>query len=148
MHIKICPEAFNPWSEVADYPARSQMKPGSYGACSVFVGFMRDFNLGDKVRCMELEHYHGMTETLLTDHAEKVTRQYDLAELLVMHRVGMIYPQDPIVLVATWSAHRAEAFDGCRDMMEYLKARATFWKRESLKDSEDQRWVDNRKAMP
>ncbi len=148
MYIQICPEAFNPWSEVANYPARSKMKPGSYGACSAFVGFMRDFNLGDKVQCLELEHYHGMTEKLLTEHAEKVNRQYGLQELLVLHRIGMIYPQDPIVLVATWSAHRTEAFNGCRDMMEYLKAQATFWKREKLEDSEDHRWVDNRTAVP
>ncbi|MCY4051629.1 MAG: molybdenum cofactor biosynthesis protein MoaE [Gammaproteobacteria bacterium] len=143
MHIQICPEAFDPWSEISDYPARSKMKPGSYGACSVFVGFMRDFNLGNKIQCLELEHYHGMTEKLLTEHAEKVDQQYGLLELLVLHRVGMIYPQDPIVLVATWSAHRAEAFKGCHDMMEYLKANATFWKKESLANSQHQRWVDS-----
>lgn len=145
MLVKICPEPFDPWTEVSLHPNRCNIAPGSFGACSAFVGFMRDFNLGDKVQFMELEHYEGMTEKLLAEHAEAIHQQYNLAELLIMHRVGMIYPQDPIVLVAAWSAHRAEAFDGCREMMEYLKAKATFWKRENLKNSKKQRWVDNQK---
>lgn len=145
MQVKICSEPFDPWAEVSEHPRRCTLKPGSYGACSVFVGFMRDLNLGDKVRSMELEHYPGMTEKLLKEHAEQVNRRHELAELLVMHRIGMIYPQDPIVLVAAWSAHRAGAFDGCREMMEYLKAKATFWKKENLDNSDVQRWVDNQK---
>ena len=144
MLIEIRPEPFDPWAEVSTHPERCGVEAGSFGACSVFVGSMRDFNLGDTVRCMELEHYEGMTEKLLADHAGTVIDRYELTELLILHRVGMIYPGDPIVLVAAWSAHRADAFDGCRDMMEHLKSKATFWKKESLEDTAEQRWVDNR----
>lgn len=146
MHIEIRRSPFDPWQELASFQAGPALDPGSYGACATFVGSMRDFNQGETVRSMRLEHYQGMTEKLLSDFAEDVTVRHDLLELLVLHRVGDIYPADPIVLVAAWSAHRAAAFDGCRAMMEHLKSQATFWKKESLDDPVDearQRWVDN-----
>jgi molybdopterin synthase catalytic subunit len=155
MHIEIRPEPYDPWQEVAQFQDGSSLVPGSYGAAAVFVGTMRDMNLGDNVSAMHLEHYAGMTEELLASHGSTVIAQYSLLELLVLHRVGDIYPNDPIVLVAAWSAHRASAFDGCRDMMEHLKSKATFWKKETLLGSvcEEnkterealliQRWVDN-----
>ena len=155
MHIEIRPEAFDPWHEISQFQRSSSLRAGSYGACATFVGTMREFNLGDNVSSMHLEHYAGMTEQLLASHAQSVVQEYDLLELLVLHRVGDIYPNDPIVLVAAWSAHRASAFDGCRDMMEHLKSKATFWKKETIsggvseeidtdrEDSVTQRWVDN-----
>jgi molybdopterin synthase catalytic subunit len=155
MHIEIRPEPYDPWQEVAQFQDGSSLVPGSYGAAAVFVGTMRDMNLGDNVSAMHLEHYAGMTEELLASHGSTVIAQYSLLELLVLHRVGDIYPNDPIVLVAAWSAHRASAFDGCRDMMEHLKSKATFWKKETLitnteshvkggnKVATQQRWVEN-----
>ena len=141
MHVEIRPQAYDPWAELSQFQSE-RLAPGSYGASAVFVGTMRDFNQDADVVAMELEHYSGMTESLLSEYAVEVETRYGLLELLILHRVGQIHPNDPIVLVAAWSAHRAAAFDGCRDMMEYLKSQATFWKKETLK-GEGQRWVDN-----
>ena len=146
MHIEIRSLPFDPWRELANFEAGPALDAGSYGACATFVGTMRDFNQGETVRSMRLEHYPGMTEKLLGEFAEDVMGRHNLLDLLVLHRVGDVNPADPIVLVAAWSAHRAAAFDGCRTMMEHLKSQATFWKKESLDDSADevrQRWVDN-----
>ncbi len=146
MRIEIRPCRFDPWQELARYQSESGLSPGSYGACSAFVGTMRDFNQDENVSEMVLEHYAGMTEKLLADHAEALVSRHGLLELLVLHRVGRILPNDSIVLVATWSVHRKAALDACREMMEYLKARATFWKKETLggaTNSARQRWVDN-----
>ena len=144
--VQIRPEPFDPWHEVSRYQLDSDLVSGSYGACTTFVGTMRDMNLGDPVSSMELEHYEGMTQKLLCEYAEGVIARHGLLELMVLHRVGRIFPSDPIVLVAVWSEHRSAAFDGCRDMMEYLKLKATFWKREDLQDSDVSRWVDNATA--
>ncbi|MGI9316888.1 MAG: molybdenum cofactor biosynthesis protein MoaE [bacterium] len=141
MKIEIRPGAYDPWNEVADFQVASdRLMPGSYGACAVFVGTMRDFNEGDEVNSMVLEHYPGMTENQLTELADTTTSKYSLLDMLVLHRVGEIHPNDPIVLVAAWSVHRAAAFDACRDMMESLKSKATFWKKEKLTDRD--RWVE------
>ncbi len=147
MQITILSEDFDPHGQVSQYQ-REHLTPGGYGACSIFVGTMRDFNQGCAVDFMQLEHYAGMTESLLTQYASEVIQRYDLLDLLILHRVGRVLPNDPIVAVACWSAHRAAAFDGTRDMMEYLKSNATFWKKETLKgedgdEGETERWVDN-----
>ena len=103
---------------------------------------MRDFNEGDTVRDMYLEHYPGMTERHLEDLAAATLQQWSLDDVLIVHRVGHITPAQPIVLVAVWSAHRAAAFEACRQLMETLKHSAPFWKRETLVDGAV-RWVDN-----
>ena len=100
---------------------------------------MRDFNEGDDVRGMHLEHYPGMTEKHLGEIVRDAAQQFGLLDALVIHRVGRIEPGEPIVLVAVWSAHRAAAFSACRAVMEALKSRAPFWKKETLADRE--RWV-------
>ena len=147
MFIEVRDKPYDPWREIADYQASGRgPKPGSYGACSAFVGTMRDFNQDENVEAMVLQHYPGMTEKLLTEYAEQVVTDFRLLDLMILHRVGPVYPNDPIVLVAAWSAHRAAAFDGARDMMEYLKSKATFWKKETLErevDGSRERWVDN-----
>ncbi|MGD9601503.1 MAG: molybdenum cofactor biosynthesis protein MoaE [Gammaproteobacteria bacterium] len=120
--------------ERAAFPA-----PGAVGATATFVGTMRDFNEGDTVRAMTLEHYPGMTERHLEDICADARRRWTLLETLVVHRIGDILPGDPIVLVAVWSAHRAEAFEACRFIMEDLKSRAPFWKKETLAGGT--RWV-------
>jgi molybdopterin synthase catalytic subunit len=105
-----------------------------------FIGSMRNFNEGDKVTEMQLEHYPGMTEKHLMEICTESNKKWDLIEILVIHRVGEIKIGDPIVLVCVWSAHRAAAFDACRFIMEDLKSRAPFWKQEILEKGK--RWVE------
>lgn len=140
MQIQLHPHPFDPLSALAAYQTQQPHLHGRYGALASFIGSMRDYNQGDGIVAMTLEHYPGMTERelerLVTTHVE----QYQLLDALVIHRVGRIEPGEPIVLVAVWSAHRAEAFAACRQIMEDLKARAPFWKHELL-DSGEQRWV-------
>lgn len=142
MKICITPDPFDPWAVLGQFENRS-LKVGSYGACASFIGTMRDFNQGDSVESMCLDYYPAMTEKLLKDHAQGMVEQYGLLDLLIVHRVGQVFPNDPIVLVAAWSAHRVQAFDGCRQMMEHLKSKATFWKKETLKEGSTNRWVGN-----
>jgi len=140
MKIEIRASSYDPWQEVAEFQAAAnKLSPGSYGACAVFVGTMRDFNEGDEVRSMVLEHYPEMTVGQLEELAHNATESHGLIDILILHRVGEIHPNDPIVLVAAWSAHRSDAFNACREMMEMLKSKATFWKKEKLVSGE--RWV-------
>ncbi|MCY3769461.1 MAG: molybdenum cofactor biosynthesis protein MoaE [Gammaproteobacteria bacterium] len=146
MLIEIRSTPFDPWAELNAYQNNPGLKPGNYGACATFVGTMRDYNLGDDVAQMQLQHYEGMTQHQLSSFADQVIDRHQLLDLLILHRVGDLYPNDPIVLVAAWSAHRAAAFDGCRQMMEHLKSHATFWKKETLVESggpANHRWVGN-----
>ena len=100
---------------------------------------MRDFNEGDDVHAMSLEHYPGMTEQHLESICSAAAQKWPLLATLIVHRVGELEPGEPIVLVAVWSAHRAAAFEACRHIMEELKSRAPFWKKEILADGH--RWV-------
>jgi len=138
MHVDIRPEPFDPWQEVAAYRA-VQLTGGAIGACAVFVGTMRDFNEGDSVQAMQLEHYPGMTEKHLAALAEQAITTHELSDALVLHRVGKLTPGEDIVLVATFSAHRKAAFDACREIMEALKSSAPLWKKETL--ASGARWV-------
>ncbi len=113
------------------------------GGVVSFVGLMRDMNDGDRVRAMTLEHYPGMTEKALEQIVAEAGRRWDLLAVRVVHRVGEVHPQDPIVLVAVASAHRGEAFRGCEFIIDYLKTRAPFWKREQTTDGRV-RWVESR----
>lgn len=141
MKVEIRPEPYHPWQEIAAYQKNAKnLKPGSYGACVTFVGTMRDFNAGDEVRAMLLEHYPGMTEQQLQDLAKQAIAQHALLDVLLLHRVGAITPNEPIVLVATWAVHRAAAFVACREIMVQLKSKAAFWKKEQLADGA--RWVE------
>lgn len=138
MTIAILTEPFSPWQMLADH--ESGTRAGSVGACASFVGTMRDFNEGDDVIGMTLEHYEGMTEKQLHAIVERAGEKWSLLDTLIVHRVGEIRPGEPIVLTAVWSAHRADAFEACRYLMESLKSEATFWKKEHLKD-DTERWV-------
>lgn len=141
MQVEIRPEPFDPWQ----YLAAWQVQRGEVacsGATAVFVGTMRDFNEGDTVRDMYLEHYPGMTERQLETLADAAVQEWKLDDVLIVHRIGQITPAQPIVLVAAWSAHRAAAFNACRHLMETLKHTAPFWKRETLADG-SQRWVES-----
>ena len=137
--IRIHDTAFDPWDEIRDFQA-TMGKDGQYGACATFVGTMRDMNEGDRVQEMLLEHYPGMTEKHLEEIVDAALARWDIMEALIVHRTGRVVPNDPIVLVAVWSAHRKEAFEACRWMMEDLKSKAPFWKKEILENKN--RWVE------
>ncbi len=139
MHIEIQPQPFEPYTRLQQYQQQADFA-GRYGATAVFVGSMREFNQGDDVEAMWLEHYPGMTEKYLQKISEEAAQKWDILDSLIIHRVGEMHPNDPIVLVAVWSAHRAAAFDASRYLMEELKSRAPFWKKETL--PEKTRWVD------
>lgn len=112
------------------------------GAVASFVGLVRDANDGSGVRAMTLEHYPGMTERALEKIVREAEARWQLLGVTVIHRVGPLSPTDPIVLVAVASAHRQEAFQACEFIMDYLKTRAPFWKKEVTPEGE--RWVDAR----
>ena len=141
MKVEVLDAPFAPWSYLAEYEAQmGEAQGGQFGATSVFVGTMRDFNEGDTVRGMTLEHYPGMTEQHLQKIGEQAAGRWALVDWLIVHRVGDLAPADPIVLVAVWSAHRKDAFEASRFMMEELKSSAPFWKKERL--AEGSRWVE------
>lgn len=140
MKIKISEAEFNPWHEVQTYQQNLPEMAGKFGATSVFVGTMRDFNQGDSVQAMSLEYYPGMTEKQLSLIIEHALQQWAILDVLLLHKVGEILPNQPIVLVAVWTTHRGDAFDACRYIMEALKTKAPFWKKERL-DSTTSRWV-------
>lgn len=112
------------------------------GAVVTFLGQMRDFNEGDDVSTMTLEHYPGMTEKALQAIVDEADERWDLMGIHVVHRVGPLKPFDPIVLVAVASAHRGEAFKACEFVIDFLKTRAPFWKKETTDQGD--RWVDAR----
>jgi len=132
---------FDPWQEQEAYQAQSMQGQTSYGATASFIGTMRHFNEGDEVAAMELEHYPKMTEKQLNLIIVTAEKKWLIQNTLIIHRVGKILPGEPIMLVAVWSAHRAAAFDACRYLMEELKHRAPFWKKEQLVTG-DSRWVE------
>jgi molybdopterin synthase catalytic subunit len=112
------------------------------GAVASFIGTVRDVNEGTGVSTMTLEHYPGMTERALEDICAQARSRWDVYDVLVVHRVGELKPLDQIVLVAVTSAHRGEAFAACEFVMDYLKTRAPFWKKEST--PQGSRWVQAR----
>lgn len=113
------------------------------GGVVSFIGLMRDLNQGEQVSSMTLEHYPGMTEKALADIVDEAGTRWELEAVRLIHRVGEVRPQDPIVLVAVASAHRGEAFRACEFIIDYLKTRAPFWKREQTSDGSS-RWVEAR----
>jgi molybdopterin synthase catalytic subunit len=112
------------------------------GGLASFVGMVRDANDGRSIEGMTLEHYPGMTEKALEEICAQADARWDLIDTLVIHRVGPLVPGDRIVLVGVASAHRGEAFAACEFIMDYLKTRAPFWKREET--PEGARWVEAR----
>jgi molybdopterin synthase catalytic subunit len=140
MSIEIRHRPFDPWALLAEYHARPEARSGQFGATAVFVGSMRDFNEGEPVQSMFLEHYPGMTEKYLETISQEAERRWELTDSLIVHRVGELQPGEPIVLVAVWSAHRKAAFEASRFLMEELKSRAPFWKKERLEG--EARWVE------
>jgi len=114
------------------------------GAVASFVGVVRDLNDGDSVSTLTLEHYPGMTEKSLEAIVQQAKERWDIYDALIVHRVGTMRPLDQIVLVIVTSAHRGESFQACEFLMDYLKTRAPFWKKEVTQEGE--RWVDARSS--
>ncbi len=110
------------------------------GAVVSFVGQVRDFNDGDTVSQLSLEHYPGMTEKALAAIVTQAQSRWDIVDTLIIHRVGTLQPLDQIVLVAVSGAHRGEAFKACEFIMDALKTEAPFWKKEVTASGE--RWLD------
>lgn len=129
----------DPWAEIRYYQDSVVRRHGQYGATASFVGTLRDFNEGDQVLCMTLEHYPSMTEKFLETISHEAAQRWTILDSLIIHRYGNLQPGEPIVLIAVWAAHRAPAFDACRYLIEELKARAPFWKQETLNSGT--RWV-------
>jgi len=131
---------FDPFESIQQYQTEIEHeKEGQYGATAIFIGTMRDFNEDHRVSSMTLEHYPGMTETALETICNEAKQKWPVLDVLVVHRVGEIKPNDSIVLVAVWSAHRAAAYDANRYIMEALKSRAPFWKKETTPNGK--KWV-------
>jgi molybdopterin synthase catalytic subunit len=114
----------------------------SVGAVAAFIGTVRDVTAEASVSSMTLEHYPGMTEKALAAIVDDAKARWDIADALVIHRVGALKPADQIVLVAVTSAHRGEAFAACEFIIDYLKTRAPFWKKEETAGGA--RWVEAR----
>ena len=124
--------------------AQLRVGDAGVGAVAAFVGTVRDRNDGQGVSSMELEHYPGMTEKAIEAMVDAAQQRFDIRAVRVIHRVGLLQPQDQIVLVAVTSSHRGQAFQACEFLMDYLKTQAPFWKKEVT--PEGARWVDARTA--
>lgn len=138
MPVRVQREDFDLGAEVAALRAGNP----KVGAVAAFVGLVRDLNDGSGVSTLRLEHYPGMTESALEEICAQARSRWDLIDLLVIHRVGELAPTDQIVLVAVTSSHRGEAFAACEFVMDYLKTRAPFWKKERTPQGD--RWVEAR----
>ncbi|WP_137818036.1 molybdopterin synthase catalytic subunit MoaE [Pseudomonas sp. 2FG] len=138
MGIRVQESAFDPGVEVNALHAANV----GVGAVVSFVGYVRDFNEGREVAGMFLEHFPGMTEKALAKIASEAEQRWPLLKIEVLHRIGRLEPGEPIVFVGTASAHRQAAFDACAFIMDYLKTRAPFWKKEDTADGP--RWVEGR----
>ncbi|MBA8869395.1 molybdopterin synthase catalytic subunit MoaE [Pantoea agglomerans] len=112
------------------------------GAVVTFTGKVRNHNLGNDVAALTLEHYPGMTEKALQEIVDAARERWPLQRVTVIHRLGELFPGDEIVLVGVTSAHRGSAFSAAEFIMDYLKTRAPFWKREATEQGD--RWVDAR----
>ena len=131
---------FDPWQYIHHYQQQADFA-GQVGATSVFVGSMREINNGHNVSAMNLEHYPVMTRKHLESICTEALQQWPILDCLIVHRYGQINPDDTIVLIAVWSAHRAESFAACRYLIEELKQRAPFWKKETLIGGDGDYWV-------
>ena len=138
--IKVQREDFDTGAELA------RLSAGNFavGGVAAFVGVVRDMAEGEALTAMELEHYPGMTEKALADIEAEAKRRWPLEASLIIHRHGTLEPGDRIVLVATASAHRQAAFEACQFLVDWLKTKAPFWKREEIAGGH--RWVDARSA--
>jgi len=143
MATHIATSAFDPWQKITEHQHKSNLA-NQFGATASFVGSMRDFNDDASVSQMELEHYPEMTERYLAQLEAQARTKWPLLDCLIVHRVGIIKPADPIVLIACWSAHRRASLDATSWLIEALKFNAPFWKKETRPDGDV--WVEHNTA--
>lgn len=137
MHIRVQQAPFDLGAEVNAFIGDRQ----DMGAMVTFTGIVRDLARGDLDR-MVIEHYPGMTERALEKIAQEAKDRWSLGDVLVIHRFGDMAPGDQIMMVATLSPHRKDAFEAAEYLMDYLKSRAPFWKKEHTSDGSD--WVESK----
>jgi molybdopterin synthase catalytic subunit len=133
MRLSVQETAFDPGAEANAFAAAVQ----GAGAVVTFAGLVRDN--GGALAAMEIEHYPGMTEKAISAMMDQAMDRFRLADALVIHRHGRLAPGEVIMMVATASAHRADAFAAAEFLMDYLKSRAPFWKKEIGADGAE--WV-------
>jgi molybdopterin synthase catalytic subunit len=138
MKILIQEADFDAGAELATLGAGN----ATVGGIACFVGRVRDINDGSGVTGLFLEHYPAMTTRALSEIMEAASRRWQVQDATVIHRIGQLQPKDQIVFVGVASCHRGDAFAACEFIMDYLKTRAPFWKKETTPDGE--RWVDAR----
>lgn len=114
------------------------------GAVVSFTGLVRDMGGDPEQDSLSLEHYPGMTETSLLTILDDAQSRWSLLDVLVIHRIGILRPSDRIVLVLVLSNHRGDAFHACEFIMDYLKTRAPFWKKETVNGQSA--WVESRSS--
>ena len=130
--------------DVAEELRQMRAANPAIGALVSFVGLVRDLNEGNAISCMTLEHYPGMTEKSLLQIVVAAQQRWPLLAVRVVHRIGPLVPCDQIVLVAVACAHRGDAFAACEFIMDYLKTKAPFWKKEQTPAGSH--WVDARET--
>src|SRR6267142_1604812 len=140
MPVRIQTDDFDAGKEIASL-RRGNPK---IGAVASFIGVCRDANDGTAVTKMTLEHYPGMTEKALEKIVAEAKSRWNVIDVLVVHRVGELKPTDQVVLVVVSGGHRGDAFAACEFVMDYLKTRAPFWKKEET--PEGARWVEARSS--
>ena len=142
MSVSVQREVFDIGGEIASLVSGVH----GIGGVASFVGLVRDINAGatgpTKVSAMTLEHYPGMTERALEEIVAEAHKRWEIMAVRLIHRFGRLDPGDAIVLVIVAAAHRGEAFAACEFIMDFLKTRAPFWKKEET--AEGDRWVDAR----
>ena len=114
------------------------------GAVSTFVGTVRDLNEGDDVVRLKLEHYPGMTEREIYKIIDEANRRWNIIATTVVHRIGELFPGDEIVFAGVSSEHRGDALQACQFIMDYLKTKATIWKKETIEEGD--RWLKTRQS--
>lgn len=134
MRILVQSEPFDVGQETAEFAKGHE----NVGALVTFTGIVRNNEAGT-LREMQIEHYPGMTEKALTEIAAEAQKRWELQDVLVIHRHGTLVPGDMIMMVATAARHRRAAFESADFLMDFLKSRAPFWKREITADSAE--WV-------
>ena len=140
MVVRVQTEDFDAGAEIA---ALRRGNP-KVGAVASFVGVVRDVNDGDAISTLTLEHYPGMTEKALEGIVAEAKSRWRIIDVTIVHRVGELKPLDQIVLVVVAGEHRGEAFAACEFIMDYLKTRAPFWKKEQT--PQGARWVEARES--
>lgn len=132
--------------DIADELAALRAGNHAIGGTAIFLGSVRDLNLGEQVSAMTLEYYPGMTEKALEAIEREACARWPLDASLIVHRYGRMEPGEDIVLVITCSAHREAAFEACQFLMDWLKTKAPFWKLEEGSAGDNAKWVDARET--